>query len=59
VVVPVGSVIFYIFIVYLVPSLWVCHSGMVHAWVVVGEDNLQIWRVAANILNKSQTADKG
>jgi hypothetical protein len=33
---------------------------MVHPQVVDGGDGLQIWRIAANILNKkSWTADKG
>jgi hypothetical protein len=33
---------------------------MVCPQVVYGRDGLQIWRIAANILNKqSQTADKG
>jgi hypothetical protein len=37
-----------------------CHHGVVHPWVVDGGDGLQIWRVAANILNKQLwTADKG
>jgi hypothetical protein len=32
---------------------WVpCHHGMVHPQVADGGDVLQIWRVAANILNK-------
>jgi hypothetical protein len=40
---------------------WVpCHHGMAHPQVADGGEGLQIWRVAANILNKqSQTADKG
>jgi hypothetical protein len=40
---------------------WVpCHHGMARPQVADGEDGLQIWRVAANILNKqSRTADKG
>jgi hypothetical protein len=40
---------------------WVpCHRGMAHPQVVDGGDGPQIWRVAANILNKqSQTADSG
>jgi hypothetical protein len=29
-----------------------CHHGVAHPPVVVGEDGLQIWRIAANILNK-------
>jgi hypothetical protein len=37
-----------------------CYNGMACSWVVDGEDNLQIWRVAVNILNKqSWTANKG
>jgi hypothetical protein len=36
------------------------HHGIACPQVVDGEDGLQIWRVAANILNKqSRTADKG
>jgi hypothetical protein len=36
-----------------------CHHGMARPQVVDGGDGLQIWRVAANILNKqSLTADK-
>jgi hypothetical protein len=40
---------------------WVaCHHGMAHPQVADGGDGLQIWKVAANILNKqSWTADKG
>jgi hypothetical protein len=40
---------------------WVpCHHGMARPQVVDGGDGLQIWRVAANILNKQWlTADKG
>jgi hypothetical protein len=39
---------------------WVpCHHGMAQPQVVDGEDILQIWRVAANVLNKqSGTVDK-
>jgi hypothetical protein len=37
-----------------------CHHGMAQPQVADGGDGLQIWRVAANILNKqSQTADRG
>jgi hypothetical protein len=37
-----------------------CHHGMARPQVADGGDGLQIWRVAANILNKkSRTADKG
>jgi hypothetical protein len=40
---------------------WVhCHHGMARPRVADTEDGLQIWRVAANILNKqSRTADSG
>jgi hypothetical protein len=40
---------------------WVpCHHGMACPQVADGGDSLQIWRVAANILNKQlQTADWG
>jgi hypothetical protein len=37
-----------------------CHHSMARPQVADGGDALQVWRVAANILNKqSQTADKG
>jgi hypothetical protein len=36
------------------------HDGMARPQVADGGDTLQVWRVAANILNKqSQTTDKG
>jgi hypothetical protein len=40
---------------------WVpCHHGMARPQVADGEDGLQIWRAAANILNKqSRKADRG
>jgi hypothetical protein len=40
---------------------WVaCYHGMARPPVAVGEDGLQIWRVAVNTLNKqSRTADRG
>jgi hypothetical protein len=40
---------------------WIpCHHGMVHPQVMDGGDGLQIWRVAANMLNKqSWAANKG
>jgi hypothetical protein len=40
---------------------WVpCHHGMARPQVADGGEGLQVWRVAANILNKqSRTADKG
>jgi hypothetical protein len=40
---------------------WVpCHHGMARCWFADGGDDLQIRRVAANILNKqSRTTDKG
>jgi hypothetical protein len=39
---------------------WVpCHHGMARLQVAHGRDGLQIWRVAANILNKeSRSLDK-
>jgi hypothetical protein len=39
---------------------WVpCHHGMAHSQVEDVGDGLQIWRVAANILNKqSRTAER-
>jgi hypothetical protein len=42
-------------------SLWVlCHHGVARPQVADGGNGLQIWRVAANILNKqSRTVDKG
>jgi hypothetical protein len=37
-----------------------CYHGMAHPQVADGGEGLQIWRVAANVLNKqSRTADKG
>jgi hypothetical protein len=51
-----------IFVVYLITHVkWVsCHHGMARPQVADEGDVLQIWRVAANILNKqSRTADKG
>jgi hypothetical protein len=41
--------------------MWVpCHHGMARPQVADEGDGLQIWRVAANILNKQlRTADKG
>jgi hypothetical protein len=37
-----------------------CHHGMARPQVADGRNGLQIWRVAANILNKqSRTADEG
>jgi hypothetical protein len=40
---------------------WVpCHHDIVRPQVADGREGLQIWRVAANILNKqSRAADKG
>jgi hypothetical protein len=40
---------------------WVpCHHGKARPQVADGGDSLQIWRVAANILNKqSRIADRG
>jgi hypothetical protein len=39
--------------------MWVpCHHGMARPQAADGGDSLQVWTVAANILNKqSQTAD--
>jgi hypothetical protein len=37
-----------------------CYHGLARPQVADGGDGLQIWRVAANILNKQwRTADKG
>jgi hypothetical protein len=37
-----------------------CHRGMARPQVADGADALQLWREAANILNKqSRTADQG
>jgi hypothetical protein len=37
-----------------------CHHGMARPQVADGGDTLQVWRVAANTLNKqSRTVDKG
>jgi hypothetical protein len=46
---------------WLLVSKWVpCHHGMARPQVADGGKGLQIWRVAANIVNKqSRTADKG
>jgi hypothetical protein len=40
---------------------WVCcHNGMACPQVADGGDGLQIWRIAANILNnQSMTVDRG
>jgi hypothetical protein len=40
---------------------WVLyHHGMARPQVAIGGDGLQVWRVAANILNKQlRTGDKG
>jgi len=32
--------------------MWVCHHEMACPWVADGEDDLQLWWVAVNILNK-------
>jgi hypothetical protein len=38
----------------------ICHHGVARPQIADGGDGLQIWRVAANILNlQSWTADKG
>jgi hypothetical protein len=51
------------FVVFILVCLvrWVpCHHDMAKPQVADGGDGLQIWRIAANILNKqSRTADKG
>jgi hypothetical protein len=37
-----------------------CHHGMARSQVADGGDALQVWREAANMLNKQlRTADKG
>jgi hypothetical protein len=37
-----------------------CHHDMARPWFADGGDGFQMWRVAANILNKKfRTADKG
>jgi hypothetical protein len=39
---------------------FLCHHGMARPQVADGGDGLQLWRVAANIVNKqSRTADSG
>jgi hypothetical protein len=40
---------------------WVsCHHGMTRPQVADGGDALQVWRVAANVLNRQlRTAEKG
>jgi hypothetical protein len=44
---------------YYVPVIWIpCHHGMARPRIANRGDGLQIWRVAANILNKqSRTAN--
>jgi len=40
-------------------SVIMYHQGMVHPWAGNGEDGLEMWRLAANILDKqSRTANK-
>jgi hypothetical protein len=40
--------------------MWACHNGRARHQVADGGDGLQIWMVAANILNKQlRTAGKG
>jgi hypothetical protein len=48
-------------IIIIIHVRWVpCHHGMERPQVADGGDALQLWREAANILNKqSRTADKG
>jgi hypothetical protein len=37
-----------------------CHHGTARPQVADGRDGFQLWRVAANVLNKqSRTADRG
>jgi hypothetical protein len=50
-----------IYSVWIVHVKWVpCHNGMTRPQVADTGDGLQIWIVAANILNKkSWTADRG
>ncbi|KAJ4437102.1 hypothetical protein ANN_17237 [Periplaneta americana] len=44
----------------LLHKVYFCHHGMARPQVADRGDGLQIWRVAANVLNKeSRTADKG
>jgi hypothetical protein len=50
----------YVYLTILIDRWVPSHHGMAQPEVVDGGDDLQIWRVAANILNKqSRTADKG
>jgi hypothetical protein len=53
--------ILFVFLMVLIHVRWVsCHHGMARPQAADGGDGLQIWRVAANILNKqSRTTDKG
>jgi hypothetical protein len=43
----------YIYFSYMNP----CHHSMVHPWIMDGGDGLQVWRIAANILNKQLQTD--
>jgi hypothetical protein len=53
------SSVWYIFALFLQKLFQFCYHGMARPQFSHGEDGLQIWRVAANILNKHQrTADK-
>jgi hypothetical protein len=57
-----GGICRYMWIVWMMDQVrWVpCYYGMARPLVANGGDGLQIWRVAANILNKqSRSADKG
>jgi hypothetical protein len=56
-----GHIIDLTFLIKAYHIKWVhCHHGMVRPRVADRGDGLQIWRVAANILNKqSRTADSG
>jgi hypothetical protein len=44
---------------WFLPCCVPCHQGATHSQVADGEEGPQIWRIAANILNKQWTADKG
>jgi hypothetical protein len=56
-----GTPLFFLLYGNTVHVRWVpCHHSMARPQVADGGDSLQIWRVAANILNKqSWTAGKG
>jgi hypothetical protein len=58
---PVSTWKFTVYSFHLFHVKWVhCHHGMARPRVADRGDGFQIWRVAANILNKqSRTADSG